>query len=153
LTLWDYARLAYARPGCEAACLALQDDFGQCIPLLLWALWTTIEDRHLDDGTIEAAASAAHIWDETAIAPLRLIRRRLKRRFPPMSDHARDALREDVKAAELSAERLLLETLEAMTSAGPGGTMTPDEALTAVSEAWGAAAPGPALGRLAAAAL
>ena len=39
VTLWDWAKLTWDRPGVGAACVSLQDEHRQCVPLLLWALW------------------------------------------------------------------------------------------------------------------
>ncbi len=145
MRLWDYALATYARPGVEAACLVLQDDHDQCAPLLLWRLWTLDEHRAVDDSLLDLATSAARAWDEAAVAPLRQIRRDLKRSFPPMSDADRAALRDEVKGAELRAERLLLETLEALATAEGGQDVPPLQALEAAARAWGRPAPAHAL--------
>lgn len=136
MSLWAFAVATYARPGVEAACLSLQDKDGQCAPLLLWRLWALAEGRAVDDDLLAAAVEAARAWDEAAVAPLRTLRRRLKTAFPPIGDAGRGALREDLKAAELKAERLLLDTLEAMTPppAGVGGDAA--AALLATAERW-----------------
>ena len=68
---------------------------------------------------------------------------------PPAPDGAREALRGDVKACELRAERVLLETLDGL-SEGQGGAPALT-ALEAASAAWGNPAPGDALAALAAA--
>ena len=139
MRLWDFALAVYARSGVEAACLTLQDEHGQCVPLLLWRLWAVAEGRGIDPVLLAGAAETAKAWEDAATVPLRDIRRRLKRRFPPVSDSARAALREDLKAAELSAERLLLETLEALTPPSAGATQVDaSEALAEASAAWGA---------------
>jgi hypothetical protein len=80
---------------------------------------------------------------------LREVRRALKAPLPPFDDDAREALRETVKALELDAERLLLETLASL-SDGKGGAHALD-ALAAASAAWGRPAPAEALADLAAA--
>ncbi|MDQ2764065.1 MAG: DUF2390 domain-containing protein, partial [Pseudomonadota bacterium] len=46
MTLWAWAVASYARPGVESACRGLQEKDGQCVPLLLWRLWT-LEARRL----------------------------------------------------------------------------------------------------------
>lgn len=137
MRLWDFALATYARPGVEAACLALQDEHGQCVPLMLWRLWTVAEGRPVDAMLLAGAAETASAWEDAATAPLRDIRRKLKRRFPPVSDTARAALREDLKAAELRAERLLLETLEALSPGPASAAASLAEALEAVTRAWG----------------
>jgi uncharacterized protein (TIGR02444 family) len=145
MSLWDWTLEAYGRPGVPEACLSLQDDHGQNTSLLLWAVWAEADDPDL----LARAAHAAHRWEATALVPLRAVRRALKAPLPPVADHAREGLREDVKAAELRAERVLMETLEAM-SRGHGGAHAL-AALEAASKAWGKPAPANALAVLAAA--
>ena len=51
------------------------------------------------------------------LKPRRGVRGALKPAFPPVDDGAREALREDVKAAELRAERVLMEILKSKSRA------------------------------------
>ena len=60
----------------------------------------------------------------------------------------REGLREDIKAAELRAERVLMETLEGLAGASSGGHGAL-AALQAASAAWGKPASGDALALLA----
>jgi uncharacterized protein (TIGR02444 family) len=126
---WEWAVAAYARPGAAEACLDLQDRYGQNVPLLLWALWR--------GGDVPAAVAIARSWEDDVVAPLRGVRRGLKSRA------GAEALRAQVKAAELAAERTMMLALEAV--AGP---VVDEEALAAVTVAWGAPAPSQALARL-----
>lgn len=144
MAVWEWALEAYGRDGVAEACLALQDAHGQNVPFLLWAVWA----EAADPGLLRQAAEVARAWDAVAVAPLRAVRRDLKTRRPPVDDGAREALREDVKAAELRAERCLLETLAAQTGARRGGAPALD-ALRAASHAWGSPAPDAALAALA----
>ncbi|MBS0363086.1 MAG: TIGR02444 family protein [Proteobacteria bacterium] len=143
--LWDWTLEAYARPGVPEACLALQDDHGQNTPLLLWAVWAETADAQL----LARAADLARRWDGLAVTPLRAIRRALKPSFDGVDEGARHELREDVKAVELRAERVLMETLEDLAS-GPGAAPAL-QALKAASQAWGPPADDDALAALAAA--
>lgn len=145
MSIWDWALEAYARPGVPEACLALQDEHGQNTSLLLWAVYAEIRDPAL----LARAAEAARAWDRTALVPLREVRRGLKPALPPFDEGGRLALRERVKDLELAAERLLLETLDRLSS-GRGGAPAL-EALTGASAAWGRQAPANALAELAAA--
>jgi len=126
---WDWAVAAYARPGVAGACLDLQDNYGQSVPLLLWAIWR--------GGDVAAAVAIARSWEDEVIGPLRGVRRRLKRR--PEAE----ALRQKIKAIELEAERSLMTALEAL--AGPE---VEAGAPNAVAAAWGGAPPPDALQRL-----
>jgi len=145
VAIWEWALEAYARPGVPEACLKLQDEHGQNTSFLLWAVRAEVKDPEL----LARAAEAARAWDRTALVPLRDVRRALKLALPPVDDDARLALREEVKALELAAERLLLETLDGM-SQGRGGAHAL-EALEAASKAWDKPAPTGVLAELAAA--
>jgi len=146
MAIWDWALEAYARPGVPEACLTLQDEYGQNTSLLLWAVQAEVKDPAL----LARAAEAARAWDRTALVPLREVRRALKAPLPPIPDHGRLALREEVKALELAAERLLMETLEDLSKDSRGGAHAL-EALEAASQAWDKPAPAGALAELAAA--
>jgi hypothetical protein len=64
------------------------------------------------------------------------VRRTLKGRNPDLEDADREAVRAQVKAVELEAERRLLAALEAL-SPPPGGEPRPVlEALVAVARQW-----------------
>lgn len=143
--VWDWTLTAYAQAGVPEACLALQDQHGQNTSFLLWAVWA----EAADPGLIARAADVARRWDSLALSPLRAIRRALKPAFDGVADSPREGLREDVKAAELRAERVLMEALESMTET-QGGAHALD-ALEAAARAWGTPAPDVALAALAAA--
>lgn len=146
MAIWDWALQAYARPGAPEQCLRLQDAFGQNTAYLLWAVWAEVKDPAL----LARAAEAAKRWERTALVPLREVRRALKPACPPVEDAAREALREDVKATELRAERVLLETLAALSGPEKHGAHAL-EALQAASAAWKTTAPAAELAALAAA--
>lgn len=143
MRLWDWAVQAYARPAVADACLALQDRHGQNVPYLLWAAWAGREDEAL----LQEAAQMAASWEAAAVGPLRQARRALKTPQPPVADAAREALREQVKACELAAERVLLEALEAITPSR--GALPAAAALTAAVRAWNSPAPAKAVADLA----
>lgn len=141
-SLWDWTLAAYDRPGVPEACLSLQDEHGFNTALLLWAVWADPDRETLANGV-----QTTVLWDETVLWPLRNVRRALKGHRPPFADEPREGLREDVKAAELRAERMLLETLEGF--AGPATEPDARGALTRAAMAWCGQAPAEALDRLA----
>lgn len=145
MSLWDWAVAAYGRPGVEAICLSLQDDDGQSVCLLLWAAWRG--PVAADD--VEAAVETARAWHRTTIDPLRAVRRTLKKPVPDMDDGRREAVRAEIKRAELKAERGLLEDLEAV--AGPPDPAGFDTlaALVAAARLWSDRTPREALRTLA----
>lgn len=136
MRLWDWALAAYAAEGVADACLELQDAAGQNIPLLLWAAWCAAEGRAPDEDALEGAGDTARAWQESAIAPLRAVRRALKPRAPDLDDADREAVRAQVKAVELEAERRLLTALEALAPASSGPPRPPLPAMVAAARVW-----------------
>jgi len=133
MRLWDWALEAYARQPVAEACLNLQDAHGQNVPWLLWAAWMAQEGRVAD---LKDAAKMMRAWDVEVGAPLRGVRRALKPSRPPVDDATREALRDAVKAVELKGERVLMESLEAL-SGPPGAPVLVLEALVAAAQASG----------------
>ena len=147
--LWDWAVRAWVADGVNEACLHLQDAAGQNIPLLLWAAWAARTGRRPDADALEAACDIARAWQETTVAPLRAVRRALKGRHPDLEDADREAVRAQVKAVELEAERRLLAALEALTPAPQGAPRPVLEALIATARQWSPMTPRPGLTALA----
>ena len=133
MRLWDWALEAYARQPVAEACLNLQDAHGPNVPYLLWAAWMAGEGRKAE---LKDAAKVMRAWDAEVGAPLRGVRRALKPSRPAVDDAAKDAFREAVKAVELNGERVLMESLEALS--GPPGAPAPLlDGLVAAAEASG----------------
>jgi uncharacterized protein (TIGR02444 family) len=149
MSLWDWALTAYAADGVADACLELQESAGQNVPLLLWAAWCAAEGRNPDEDTLEAAGDTARAWQETAIAPLRAVRRALKARAPDLDDTDREAVRAQVKAVELEAERRLLTALEALAPAPSAPPQPPLNTMVAAARVWSPMTPRAGLVRLA----
>ena len=147
-SLWDRATRAYAQPEIERLCLHLQDEHGQCVSYLLWALWAGERGASLDEALLAQAAAAARDWEERILRPLRAARASLKT-LSMAEAGARDAARARVVAEELASERTLLETLEAMTPAAGEDAADAFAMLKAAIAAWGAPAPPASLALLA----
>jgi uncharacterized protein (TIGR02444 family) len=111
---WDWAVRAYGRPGAAEACLALQDDSGQNVPLMLWVVWRARTGSEPDGAALAAAADLAQRWEDAVVGPLRRVRRDLRSPLPGPSEGEREAFRLRVKGVELEAERLLMSALEAL---------------------------------------
>lgn len=104
--LWEFACALYAKPGVAQACLALQDEHGADVPLLLAAIWHGAAGR----GVLSAVRArrwkaTARAWRTQIVGPLRQARRALK-------PHEAADLYAAVKRAELAAEKLQLAALE-----------------------------------------
>ncbi|MGR4862434.1 TIGR02444 family protein [Caulobacter sp. LARHSG274] len=133
MRLWPWALEVYARPAVAQACLSLQDGHGQNVPYLLWAAWRASEGRGAD---ARAAAQLVRRWDAEVGAPLRSVRRAIKPAWPGIDDAAREIFRDAVKAVELDGEKLLMESLEAL-SGDPGPPLDLFETLLEAARASG----------------
>ncbi|WP_017429260.1 TIGR02444 family protein [Vreelandella jeotgali] len=117
--LWDFAVDFYARSGVSSRLLRLQDDAGLDVCVLLWRLWlkrhglapTELAEHQLDD---------VLAWQRDYTVPLRCRRRRLKPAAP--QDAALAQLRRTLKEAELQAEKIALQRLEALSWQAGGVT-------------------------------
>ena len=149
MSLWRWATQAWAADGVSEACLELQDAAGQNPALLIWAAWCAATGRTPDEDTLDDACDTARAWQDKAIAPLRAVRRALKTRAPDLDDIAREAVRAEVKAVELAAERHLLEALEALAPPPSGPVREALPGLVAAARRWSPTTPRQALTRLA----
>jgi uncharacterized protein (TIGR02444 family) len=126
---WRFSLAFYGRPGVAAACLALQDRHGVDVNLVLLALWLGTLGCRLDQPTGDRLVQIARRWQAPAVAPLRRVRRRLKRRIAagrlPWPE-AVEAARGRLAAVELELEQVEQLLLEA--SVGPVGPAPPDAA-------------------------
>lgn len=144
MRLWDWALEAYGRPKVEEALLDLQDVNEQNVCLLLWAAWAAWaagQGRPLDDAAFEEAADIARAWEDTTVLPLRTLRRTLKKNIPDLDPASREAVRNEIKAVELSAEKASLSALEQVAPAGAAKPFSIETALVAAARAWGGATP------------
>ena len=150
--VWSWVVAAYGAPGVAEQCLELQDAHDQNVPLLLWAAWAATQGG-VSDVMASQAAGMARAWSEEVIIPLRNVRRRLKQSLSDGDEAPRLALREQVKAIELQAEKVLLEQLAGLS--GAGGRLPDDlvptvmlDALLNVASAWSDDYPAEKLARL-----
>ena len=110
--LWSYCLNLYARPGVEQACLHLQDQ-GLDVCVLLCAAWLEARDVACDEVRLGQLNACAGPWQREVVQPLRRLRTHW--REAAAHDDALAALRVQVKALELEAERTLLRRLESVT--------------------------------------
>lgn len=118
---WGFSLRIYARPGVPPACLALQDEGGADVNLLLFLLYLADCGRMLDDATVATLDAAMRDWREQVVKPLRGVRRVLKDDIGAFAADASAALRSDVKRIELAAEKLQQFTLEALAPPASAG--------------------------------
>ena len=117
---WTFCLDLYRREGVPVELVDLQDRRGVDVSLLLVCLWLGAE-RGVVLGDEEIAAADAWVaqWRDTAVRPLRAVRRGLK----PLSADRPEiaAFRSRVQAIEIEAERLEIAMLHAWSAALPAG--------------------------------
>lgn len=104
---WTFALAIYAKPGVAEACLALQDEAGVDVMMLLTTTFAAVKHRLLlAPDEIRALNEACRLWREQIVWPLRAIRSGLKAGPQPAPSEATEQFRSQVKALELAAEKL-----------------------------------------------
>jgi uncharacterized protein (TIGR02444 family) len=104
---WAFALTIYARPGVADACLALQNEAGVDVMLLLMATFAAVKRRILlTPDEIKAMDEACRPWREQVVWRLRAIRSELKTGPRPAPTSKTEPFRSKIKALELEAERL-----------------------------------------------
>ncbi len=129
---WRFSLKFYRQPGVAEACIALQDDCGVDVNLMLFVLWLAASGRQLSAEQIKQLDEAVRSWRELTIIPIREARRKLKGAPTLVEADKQEALRTKIKAIELEAERLQQEALYAKSrSLGCGGEARPPAAARA----------------------
>jgi uncharacterized protein (TIGR02444 family) len=136
LTLWDFAVEMWARPAVCDLCLTLQDNEGQCVPLLLWRAWAAAEGRLIGSFRARRAINLARTLEENVISPLRAARRALTVPVEDLPESGTTAAHTAARTAELAAERALIEALDALTPPGGGPGSDVGTALASLIELW-----------------
>jgi uncharacterized protein (TIGR02444 family) len=122
---WRFSLRFYRQPGVADACIALQDDRGVDVNVLLFFLWLATARRRVPPAAVQAVCARACPWRDHVVAPLRTVRRRLKDGSSLVERGAAELFRTRIKAVELESERLQQEALFAL-----AGELATDEATT-----------------------
>jgi uncharacterized protein (TIGR02444 family) len=123
---WRFSLGFYRRAGVADACIALQEEAGVDVNLLLFLLWHATLRRELSAAEVRALEEKVAPWRNTAVIPLRTVRRALKSPtfatdtalVPPATA---EFFRTRIKAVELEAERLQQEAMHELARASPLG--------------------------------
>lgn len=118
---WRFSLSFYRQPGVSDACIALQDEYGVDVNLLLFLLWLAGEGRLLSADEVKALDAKVRDWRNQTVLPLRGLRRKLKGARTLVDAARQEAFRTKIKALELEAERLQQQGLYALAEPGPLG--------------------------------
>ena len=111
---WTFSLAFYGCAEVAEACLRLQDEASVDVNVMLYLLFLAANGKRIDSPALERIEAAAVEWRDAIVRPLRGVRRRLKSSVGPFEAEQTAALRSDVKAIELEAERLQQLMLERM---------------------------------------
>ena len=131
---WRFSLRFYRQPQVADACIALQEEAGVDVNLLLFLLWQATHARKLSAAEVAGLEGRIVAWRDMTVVPLRAVRRALKSRPPPLVAAATAELfRTRIKAAELEAERLQQEAMYELARTALLGSMaaTAEEAARA----------------------
>jgi|SRR5579884_3917504 uncharacterized protein (TIGR02444 family) len=118
---WRFSLHFYRHAGVSDACIALQDEQGVDVNLLLFLFWLADDGRQLAAEDVKKLDDAVRDWRNLTIIPIRDTRRRLKGARTVVDAAAQEVFRNKVKAIELDAERLQQAALYAFTGGDPLG--------------------------------
>ena len=143
---WRFSLHFYRQAGVSDACIALQDDCGVDVNLLLFLFWLASDGRRLATDEVKKLDDNVRDWRNLTIIPIRDTRRKLKGAKTFVDPAKQEALRDKVKAVELEAEKLQQEALYAFTQSGPLGKPSEPQAaargnVAAFERAMGASLP------------
>jgi len=126
---WRFSLKFYAKEGVAPACLALQDEGGADVNLLLFLLFLAEGHFLVSAADIARLDAAIAPWREETVNPLRRLRRRLKEDVGAIATSASENFRNQIKKVELEAERLQQVALESkMATMRPAACETRSEA-------------------------
>ena len=118
---WRFSLHFYRQAGVSDACIALQDECGVDVNLLLFLLWLASEGRALSAEEVKGLDDRVRSWRELTVLPIRDTRRKLKGATTLVGPGTQEAFRTKVKALELDAERLQQAALFGLANSGPLG--------------------------------
>jgi uncharacterized protein (TIGR02444 family) len=73
---WRFSLQFYRLPGVAEACIALQEESGVDVNLLLFLLWHAAQQRLLSSAEVEGLEQRIAAWRNLTVIPLRAVRRR-----------------------------------------------------------------------------
>lgn len=109
---WSFAVAVYREKGVPEACLLLQNQCGVDISLLMFILFCAVERGFICNRRCIANLNGIVApWRNKVVSPLRVLRQRLKSGPPPAPGRVTTSLRNAIKSAELSAEKIQMAVL------------------------------------------
>lgn len=118
---WDFSVRTYRTSSVADACLALQNEYGADVNMLLFCIWTAAVTGPFDDELFECASEFSAHWADNVVRPLRGARTWMKQSgcgSQPVPEDDCMKLREEIKNIEFAAEKMQQEALESLLLSG-----------------------------------
>jgi len=122
-SFWNFAVRTYRCEGIPKACIALQDERGADVNVLLFCCWMGATRGEFEIETLDKVLEFSRAWADRVVRPLRSVRTWMK--IEGCSDPAVPAescmkLRERIKKVELQAEQLQENVMQSLVDTIPG---------------------------------
>lgn len=114
--LWSFSLTIYQLDAVAPACLDLQEQCQIDVPLMLCVVFACIQGKAILEEDLTQLHNLASPWQSNIVRSLRRIRTQLKTGPQPAPNVVTEDLRNKVKAAELAAEKIQLEMMQAWVS-------------------------------------
>jgi uncharacterized protein (TIGR02444 family) len=108
---WRFSLRFYRQPAVADVCIALQEQAGVDVNLLLFLLWHATYKRALSAAEVAELEGRIGPWRDATVIPLRAVRRALKSPPALVAPATAELFRTKIKAVELEAERLQQEAM------------------------------------------
>jgi uncharacterized protein (TIGR02444 family) len=118
---WRFSLRFYRQPKVADACIALQEEAGVDVNLLLFLLWHATLGRTLSLIEVGEVETRIGPWRDATVIPLRTVRRALKSPPALVAPATAELFRTKIKAVELEAERLQQEAMYELARPSPLG--------------------------------
>ncbi len=122
---WRFSLRFYRAPKVADVCIALQEEAGVDVNLLLFLLWQATHERALAASEVAALEARIAPWRDMTVIPLRAVRRALKSPPALVEGGTAEGFRTRIKSVELEAERLQQEAMHELGRASPVGAPAP----------------------------
>jgi uncharacterized protein (TIGR02444 family) len=114
VSLWTFACGVYDDPEVKTQCLALQDQFGVNVDIILWLCWLACRDIPVRRTLMSRALAVVSGEDQQLLDNLRELRK-LASADARKGSSAVPLVREQILTTELAIEKVLLRRLEILT--------------------------------------
>ncbi len=125
-SFWNFAVRTYRCEGVHEACLALQDERGGDVNVLLFCCWMGATRGEFEIETLDKVLEFSHAWADRVVRPLRSVRSWMKNEGcldPDIPVERCMSLRERIKKVELEAEQMQEIVMESLVKTIPEATL------------------------------